>query len=96
MTFDNLTTVLRAVTPQTQLWEPENVRDHQVSLEGEEETTFSPWAGGGGLARGRKELVVLHPISAALGDCSSHETLLPSASEKGPHQWGLAPVLRGR
>lgn len=35
----------------------------QVSLVGEEEATFSPWAGGGGLARGRKELVVLRPIS---------------------------------
>lgn len=77
-TLDNLATVPRAVTPQTQLWEPENVRDHSGVPGGRRRGHF--------LSVGRRRRLGKRQEGAgcassnqcaALGDCSSRETLIP-------------------
>ena len=95
-TLDNLTMVPGAVTLQTQLWEPENVRDRS-GVPGRRRRDHSLSVGRRrGPVRGSKALMVLRPISGQPGRTAllvrlySHVPLRRDLTNGG---WFL--VLRG-
>ena len=70
--------VPRAVTPQTQLWEPENVRDHSGVPGGRRRGHFLSVGRRRGLGKRQEGAGCASSNQcAALGDCSSRETLIP-------------------
>ena len=91
-TLDNLTMVPGAVTLQTQLWEPENVRDRSgVPGRRRRDHSLSVGRRRGPGEREQGADGALCNQWAAREDRSARETLFPCASEKGPHQWRLVP-----
>ena len=82
-TLDNLTMVPRAVTPQTQLWEPENVRDRSGVPGGRRDHSLSVGRRRGPGEREEGADGASSNQWAAREDRSARETLIPMCLWEG-------------